>query len=155
MRCACRRRLARADDDTWDHLHVEITRLNPKQLHRTAGYAHVTIVDCGRLAIIAGQCPLDRDGQLVGRGNVLAQIDQIASNAEGSLTAAGATAGDVIRSAIYVVSADSAVLASVWDRFISSSIGAAFTTASTLIGVTSLGYDDQLVELDLTAALAD
>jgi hypothetical protein len=35
-----------------------------------------------------------------------------------------------------------------------SEIGAAFTTASTLLGVTRLGYPDQLVELDVTAAPA-
>jgi hypothetical protein len=35
-----------------------------------------------------------------------------------------------------------------------SEIGAAFTTASTLLGVAQLGYPDQLVELDVTAALA-
>jgi hypothetical protein len=39
------------------------------------------------------------------------------------------------------------------DRFADPAIGAAFTTASTLLGVTSLGFPDQLVELELTAAL--
>jgi enamine deaminase RidA (YjgF/YER057c/UK114 family) len=32
-------------------------------------------------------------------------------------------------------------------------IGAAFTSASTLLGVAALGFPDQLVELELTAAL--
>ncbi len=34
-----------------------------------------------------------------------------------------------------------------------SVIGSAFTTASTLLGVTRLGFSGQLVEVDLTAAL--
>ncbi len=54
---------------------------------------------------------------------------------------------------IYVVSDDPGVLSSVWDRFTGSGIGPAFTTASTLLGVAALGYRDQLVEVDLTAAL--
>jgi hypothetical protein len=54
---------------------------------------------------------------------------------------------------IYVVSDDSRVLSAVWDRLTASDIGPAFTTASTLLGVTALGYRDQLVEVDLTAAL--
>ncbi len=54
---------------------------------------------------------------------------------------------------IYVVSDDSSVLSTVWDRLTSSLIGTAFTTASTLLGVSTLGYRGQLVELDLTAAL--
>ncbi len=54
---------------------------------------------------------------------------------------------------IYVVSDDPGVLSRVWDRLTVSGIGPAFTTASTLLGVAALGYRDQLVEVDLTAAL--
>jgi enamine deaminase RidA (YjgF/YER057c/UK114 family) len=134
---------------------VAIIRINPAQLHQTSGYAHVTIVDSGRLAVLAGQCPLDRDEQVVGHGDILAQVDQVAANAREALAAAGAAPQDVIRSVIYVVSDDSYVLSTVWDRLTASDIGPAFTTASTLLGVTALGYRDQLVEVDLTAALPD
>lgn len=33
---------------------MAIVRLNPEKLHATAGYAHVTLVDAGRLAVLAG-----------------------------------------------------------------------------------------------------
>lgn len=132
---------------------MAITRLNPERLHRTAGYTHVTLVDSGPLAVVAGQCPLDRDGTLVGRGDILSQVDQIVVNVSEALAAAGTKAENVVRSVIYVVSDDPGVLSSVWDRLIRSSIGHAFTTASTLLGVAALGYRDQLVEVDLTAAL--
>ena len=132
---------------------MAITRLNPESLHRTAGYSHVTLVDAGRLAVLAGQCPLDRNGSLVGRDDLLDQVDQIVANATQALTAAGTSADRVIRSVIYVVSDDPDVLASVWDRLTASTIGEAFTTASTLLGVAALGYRGQLVEVDLTAAL--
>jgi enamine deaminase RidA (YjgF/YER057c/UK114 family) len=134
---------------------VAIERLNPEQLHQTAGYAHVTIVDAGRLAVLAGQCPLDRDEQVVGPGDVLAQADQVAANAREALAAAGAAPEDVIRSVIYVVSDDPGVLSAVWNRLTASAIGPAFTTASTLLGVAALGYRGQLVEVDLTSALPD
>jgi enamine deaminase RidA (YjgF/YER057c/UK114 family) len=134
---------------------MAITRINPGRLHRTSGYAHVTIVDSGRLAVLAGQCPLDRDEQVVGDGDVLAQADQVAANAAVALAAAGAAPADVIRSVIYVVSDDPGVLSAVWDRLTASVIGPAFTTASTLLGVAALGYRGQLVEVDLTAALPD
>jgi enamine deaminase RidA (YjgF/YER057c/UK114 family) len=132
---------------------VNITRLYPELLHQTAGYAHVTLVDSGRLAVLAGQCPLDRDARLVGRDDVVAQVDQVVENAKAALETAGARPENVIRSVIYVVSDDSSVLSTVWDRVTSSVIGTAFTTASTLLGVSTLGYRGQLVELDLTAAL--
>ncbi len=132
---------------------MTITRLNPEQLHMTAGYSHVTIVESGRLAVLAGQCPLGRDAQLVGPGDVLAQVDQVVANLAEALAAAGASPADVIRSVIYVVSHDPGVLSSVWARLTSSAVGEAFTTASTLLGVAALGYRGQLVEVDLTAAL--
>jgi len=115
---------------------------------------HVTIVDSGQLAILAGQCPLDRDAQLVGPGDILAQVDQVVANAGEALEAAGTRAENVVRSVIYVVSEDSGVLSSVWDRLTGSGIGPAFTTASTLLGVAALGYRGQLVEVQLTAAMS-
>ncbi|HVQ88444.1 MAG TPA: RidA family protein, partial [Actinomycetes bacterium] len=42
-----------------------------------------------------------------------------------------------------------------WQQLTRSPIGPAFTSASTLLGVAQLGYPDQLVEVELTAALAD
>jgi len=56
---------------------------------------------------------------------------------------------------VYVVSPDSAVLSAVWRQLNASPLAPAFTTASTLLGVASLGYRGQLVEVDLTAALPD
>jgi enamine deaminase RidA (YjgF/YER057c/UK114 family) len=61
----------------------------------------------------------------------------------------------VVRSVIYVVSPNSAVLAAVWRQLNASPLAPAFTTASTLLGVASLGYQGQLIEVDLTAALPD
>lgn len=133
---------------------MAVRRLHPPNLHPTAGYAHVTIVDSGRLAVLAGQCPLDGDEQVVGRGDVRAQVDQVVANTEEALAVAGSRPEDVIRTVIYVVSDDPAILSAVWDRFTASSLGAAFTTASTLVGVAALGYRDQLVELDVTAAVS-
>ncbi|HEV7961042.1 MAG TPA: RidA family protein [Actinoplanes sp.] len=129
-------------------------KLNPTGVHATPGYHHVTIVEAGRLAFLAGQCPLDPDGVLVGEGDVLAQADQVAANALAVLDAAGAKPGDVVRSVIYVVSDDNKVLAGVWRRLNETALGPAFGTASTLLGVASLGFTGQLVELDLTAALS-
>ncbi|GAA4220206.1 enamine deaminase RidA (YjgF/YER057c/UK114 family) [Streptosporangium album] len=131
-----------------------ITRLNPQQLHSTPGYSHVTVVEAGRLAFLAGQCPLDRSGVVVGTGDIDAQVDQVVANALVALAAVDAEPGQVVRSVIYVVSDDTAVLSAVWRRLTGSALAAAFTTASTLLGVAQLGFTDQLVELDLTAALA-
>jgi enamine deaminase RidA (YjgF/YER057c/UK114 family) len=142
-------RVARRDTDR------VLEKFNPPGVHETAGYSHVTITSEGRLAHLAGQCPLDLDGTVVGApGDYDAQTDQVIANCLTVLEAAGAGPADVVRSIIYVVSPDSAVLAGVWDRLNASPLGPAFTTASTLLGVAALGYRGQLIEVDLTAELA-
>jgi enamine deaminase RidA (YjgF/YER057c/UK114 family) len=128
-------------------------KLNPVGVHQPPGYHHVTIVEAGRLAFLAGQCPLDADGVLVGPGDVLKQTDQVAANALAVLEAAGAEPSDVVRSVIYVVSDDTEVLGSVWQRLLESPLAPAFSTAGTLLGVSQLGFTGQLVEVDLTATL--
>lgn len=132
-----------------------ISRANPAQLHPTPGYHHVTVVEAGRMAYLAGQCPLDPSGAVVGAGDVARQVDQVVANALVALAAAGAEPAHVVKAVVYVVSEDRNVLAAVWQRLTGSAIGAAFTTASTLLGVASLGFPGQLVELDLIAALPD
>lgn len=134
---------------------MTITRINPEQLHATPGYAHVTVVEARRLAFLAGQCPLERSGTVVAPDRIEAQVDQVAANALAALAAVGAKPESVVRSVIYVASADNAVLTAVWRRFNESPVAAVFTTASTLLGVARLGFHGQLVELELTAALED
>jgi enamine deaminase RidA (YjgF/YER057c/UK114 family) len=130
-----------------------LKRLNPPDVHEPPDYHHVTIVEAGRTAHLAGQCPMDVDGTLVGPGDHLAQTDQVIRNALAVLAAVGAKPADVVRSVVYVVSDDGRQLSAVWDRLNESELGPAFSTASTLLGVTALGYTGQLVEVDLTAAL--
>lgn len=133
---------------------MHINRVQPNGLHPTPGYHHVTVVESGRTAYLAGQCPLDGSGTLVGPGDLLAQTDQVVANALVALSAAGATPSDVVRSVIYVASGERADLSAVWQRLNDGPLAQAFTTASTLLGVAVLGFPGQLVEVDLTAALA-
>ncbi len=132
---------------------TRITRINPDPLHPTPGYHHVTVVEAGRTAYLAGQCPLDRTGSLVGPGSIEAQVDQVVENALAALTAVDAEPQHVVRSVIYVRSEDRDALVTAWRRLTGSGLGPAFTTASTLLGVAQLGYPGQLIEVDLTVAL--
>ncbi|ADD44844.1 Rid family hydrolase [Stackebrandtia nassauensis] len=132
-----------------------VRNFSTDDLHPTGGYEHVTIVEPGRYANLAGQCPVDADEKVVGLGDIDRQIDQVAANALAAITAAGARPEDVVRSVVYVVSADSAVVGAAWHRFAENTVLApAFKAASTVLGVTALGYSGQLVELDLTVRLS-
>src|SRR4051794_20949958 len=130
-----------------------LERFNPAGVHEPPGYSHVTISSAGRLAHLAGQCPLDVSGTVVGPDDYDAQTDQVVANCLAVLAAAGAKPSDVVRSVIYVVSADTAVLAGVWGRLMGSELARAFSAASRLLGVGALGFGGQLVEIALPAAL--
>jgi enamine deaminase RidA (YjgF/YER057c/UK114 family) len=132
---------------------MRLCRIQPEALHEPPGYSHVTVVAPGPLAFLAGQCPLDAAGLLVGEDDLLVQVDQVVANTLVALQAAGAGATDVVATTIWVVGETREDLAAVWSRFRESPLADAFTTASTLVGVSLLGYPGQLVELDVTAAL--
>ena len=130
-----------------------IERRTSDSLHPTSGYHHVTVVSPGRLVFLAGQMPMDGTGErVVGIGDLDRQVDVTVENTQKAFAVAGVSPEDVVRSVVYVVGGQEAA-ARTWHRFAESSIGAAFTSASTLLGVAALGYPDQLVELELTAAL--
>lgn len=130
-----------------------IDRRHSDELRPTSGYHHVTIVNPGRLVFLAGQLPADGTGErIVGVGDLDRQVDVTVEHTLEALALAGAQPEDVVRSVVYVVGGQEAA-ARAWHRFATSSIGPAFTSASTLLGVAALGFPDQLVELDLTAAL--
>ncbi|MFF8959425.1 RidA family protein [Streptomyces sp. NPDC014894] len=134
-------------------MNTKINRINPEKLHQTPGYHHITVVDSGPVAHLSGQCPLAPSGDLVGDGDLDAQIDQVVANTLAALAELDAQPEDVVRSVIYVVGTESETLAGAWHRLNASAIGGAFSTASTLLGVTVLGYSGQLIEVDLTVAL--
>jgi hypothetical protein len=58
-----------------------IRRHIPNQLHPTPGCHPVTEVEAGRLAFLAGECPIDAAGRMVGPDDVFAQRDQVALDA--------------------------------------------------------------------------
>lgn len=130
-----------------------LERWNPDSLHAPPGYHHVTVAQPGRLVALAGQCPLDASGALVGEGDLAAQARQVADNIAVALDSAGATASDVVRTVVYVRSDSREDLSHVWGELTSSAVAAAFTSAATLLGVAQLGFPGQLVEVDVTAVL--
>ncbi len=131
-----------------------IERANPAGLHEPPGYHHVTSTDATRLVFLAGQCPLDDQGRLTGPGDLLTQTGQVVRNIQVALASAGAAPADVVRTVIYVASVERGDLAAVWAALRASPIAEALTSASTLLGVTQLGFPGQLVEVDVTAALS-
>ncbi|MBV8535188.1 MAG: RidA family protein [Alphaproteobacteria bacterium] len=85
--------------------------LQPKELYvRKVGdravYSHVVMTDAPVTIYVAGQVPLDRDGNTVGQGDMRAQIRQVGANLKAALAAAGATLADVVKTNTYVTDID-------------------------------------------------
>ncbi|MFJ4923561.1 RidA family protein [Streptomyces sp. NPDC088725] len=115
------------------------------------GYAHTAVVETGRrLAFLAGAVPLDRDGVLVGPGDLEAQTGQVLANLDTALEAVGCGPGDVVATTVYVVPTDPADLGRVWEVVQAGGLALGPHT-STLLGVSCLGYPGQLVEITAVA----
>jgi enamine deaminase RidA (YjgF/YER057c/UK114 family) len=127
-----------------------VERGNAPGLSPPPGYAHVAVASGHRLVTTAGAVPLDAGGELVGPGDYVAQTRQTIENLLRALAAAGATGDDVLKTTVYVVAASGADLVAVWEVVQDSPIAAA---ASTLLGVSLLGYAGQLVEIEAIAAV--
>jgi enamine deaminase RidA (YjgF/YER057c/UK114 family) len=114
----------------------------------TVPYAYAAVAH--GLVFTAGACPLDAVGAVVAPGNVAAQAEQVMANLAAALGAAGAELTDVVKTTVYVATADRADLVAEWDvvrRWFGD-----HDAPSTLVGVAVLGYPGQLVEVEAVAA---
>ena len=127
-----------------------IERTNAPALSQPPGYSHVVVASGSRLVTTAGAVPLDAEGNLVGAGDLHAQARQTLENLELALEAVGATERDVIKMTVYVVAGERADLSAVWVAVQESGIAGA---ASTLLGVSMLAIEGQLVEIEAMAVL--
>jgi enamine deaminase RidA (YjgF/YER057c/UK114 family) len=129
---------------------IELVR--PAGLSGRAPYAYAAAVsDPGRMAFTAGACPLDADGTTVAVGDVAGQARQVMANLAAALEGAGAGLGDVLKTTVYVATTDRADLVAAWDA-VREAFGE-HGAPSTLVGVTVLGWPDQLVEVEAVAVL--
>lgn len=117
-----------------------------------AEYAAAAIVAQGaRLVFLAGACPLDEAGSTVAVGDYGAQASRCVDNLVTALGAASAVMTDVISTRVLVASSRQEDLVKAW-RVVRDAFGD-HNVPSTLLGVTMLGYPDQLVEIEAVAAL--
>jgi enamine deaminase RidA (YjgF/YER057c/UK114 family) len=119
-----------------------------------APYAYAATAPAGaRLIFLAGACPLDDEGKTTAPGDYAAQAARCVQTLEDALAGAGAALTDVISTRVLVASSQQSDLVAAWD-VVHEAFGA-HDVPSTLLGVTVLGYDDQLVEIEAVAAVAD
>ena len=129
-----------------------ITLVRSTELTDIAPYAYAALPPPGaRLIFTAGACPLDEAGATVAPGDVAAQADQVMKNLRTALRAAGADLDDVLKTTVYVATQQREDLLTAWE-VVKRHFGS-HDAPSTLLGVSVLGYRDQLVEVEAVAAL--
>jgi enamine deaminase RidA (YjgF/YER057c/UK114 family) len=130
---------------------VELIRA--PNLSDVAEYAYAATAPAGsRLIFLAGACPLNADGSTAAVGDYAGQAAQALANLRTALAAAGADLTDVISTRVLVATTRQPDLVTAW-QVVRDGFGE-HDVPSTLVGVTVLGYDDQLVEIEAVAAVA-
>ncbi|WP_239674863.1 RidA family protein [Natronosporangium hydrolyticum] len=131
-----------------------VTLIRSRSLSDVAEYAYAATAPAdARLIFLAGACPLNADGTTAAVGDYAGQAAKAVENLRTALADAGATIDDVISTRVLVASTSQADLVTAWE-VVRDAFGE-HDVPSTLLGVTVLGYDDQLVEIEAVAAVRD
>ena len=119
------------------------------ELFRGTPYEYTSVAPEGSLVFTAGACPLDAEGRVVSQGDHGGQARQAVANLSAALAEAGSGLEHVLKSTVYVVAANRNQLVQVWN--VVEDAFAPHRPPSTLLGVSLLGYPDQLVEIEAVA----
>jgi reactive intermediate/imine deaminase len=131
---------------------MRATRSNPDTVAAAMGtYSQAVRVETGDAVWIhvSGQIAIDREGDIVGPGDLRAQTRQVFENLKAILEANGATFGDAVKIGTYLTTLDDlAAMREVRSEYLTSD-----PPASTAVQVVALVVPDALIEIDLVAVV--
>ena len=126
--------------------------LNPAGLPVLPGFSQVVTATEGKVVFISGQVALNANNELVGEGDLRAQVVQTFENLKRALAAVGATFDDVLKTNTYIVNYTPdmiGVIREVRSQYLPQDK----PPASTLIGVQALVLEGLLIEIEAFALL--
>lgn len=126
---------------------VKLVRSN--RLFSGIPYAYAATAPEIGLIVTAGACPLDDQGRVVAPGDIAAQMRQALDNLRIALEESGAAMRDVLKTTIFVSTSSRDDLVVAWNE-VAGGFGD-HNPPSTLLGVSVLGFPDQLVEVEAIA----
>jgi len=111
-------------------------------------YWHVLSVAGGnRQIFISGQVPRDKNGNVVEKGDMAAQIERVGENIKLCLEASGATLDDLVKITSFTTDIDEFFKhAAVRNRYFGKAL-----PASTAVEVRRLAHPDWMIEIEATA----
>lgn len=113
-------------------------------------YAYAAVAPAGAVLFTAGACPLGSDGSVAAVGDLRRQAELALHNLLTVLNHHRVGPEHLVKTTVYVVGQRDD-LRTAWD--VVASQLAPHRPPSTLLGVSVLGYEDQLIEIDAVAAL--
>src|SRR5215510_7498318 len=127
---------------------------NPDTMAKpTAGYSQVAEVSGGKIVFIAGQVAQDRNGNVVGKDDFRAQVQQVFENLKAAVEAAGGDFTNVVKLNYYCAeSVDPAqipLVREVRDKYVNT----ANPPTSTFVVVKRLVRPEWLIEIEAVAAV--
>ena len=129
--------------------------VNPPGLAKPAGYSHGIEVQGGKTIYLAGQVAFDKEGKIVGAGDLVAQFRQICQNLKAVLLARAGQLNDIVKLTIFVLDksaykARAKEIGAVYREFFGRHY-----PAMTLLEVKGLHDDDQgcLMEIEAVAVV--
>ena len=132
---------------------MALERIDPEELPVPQTYTHVIVATGSRLVFVAGQEPEDRQGNLVGPGDLAAQARQVFANLGRALAAGGARPAQVAKITIFVVNYRREYLPVIEEARVA--LFGDHKPADTLVGVAALAGTGYLIEVDAIAVLDD
>jgi reactive intermediate/imine deaminase len=129
----------------------QVKRTNPPALSKPTGYTHVVeVTGPSKTIYIAGQIAFDKDGNIVGAGDMKAQAEQVFKNLQAALTSAGAKFSDVVKMNTFITDMEKApAVREVRARYFGDT-----TPASTLVQVVHLARPELMLEIEVIAVVA-
>jgi enamine deaminase RidA (YjgF/YER057c/UK114 family) len=122
----------------------------PPFIHKTTGYSHA--IRAGNTLYIAGQVALDAEGNIVGAGDIEAQVAQVWQNLKSVLGHAGGSVEDITKITVFTTDiAHRPAIAAARDRVFPNGR----FPASTFLVVQSLARPELLVEIEAIAVLGE
>lgn len=106
-------------------------------------------VEGKRMIFLSGQLAWDVEGNVVGKGDMRAQFEQVGTNLKNALEAAGASLEDVVKAVTYVTDMDAFFeCIDIRERY----LGPGWPT-STTFEVSRLAHPDMMIEIDMIAVV--
>ena len=128
-----------------------ITFRNPDTMPKSSGYTNVVEVNSGRMIYISGQVAVNKEGNMVGIGDLAAQARQVFENIKAALEDRGASFHDVVKFTYFMTDISQIqIVRDIRDLYIHTEN----PPASSAVEVSKLVREEFLIEIEAIAAPA-